>query len=51
MFDLQNLRQRREHRVFSVLLQMIPNLEARLMEGVDEDVMLIGDTVNHVWLF
>jgi hypothetical protein len=40
-------RQRREHRVFEVLLQMVPNLEARLMEGVDEDVTMIADLVCH----
>jgi hypothetical protein len=38
-------RQRREHRVFSVLLQMVPNLEARLMAGDDDDVVVIADLV------
>jgi hypothetical protein len=43
-------RQRREHRVFSVLLQMVPNLEARLMEGDDDDVVAIADLVRRIWL-
>jgi len=38
-------RQRREHRVFAMLLQMVPNLEVRLMEGGDEDVVSIAETV------
>jgi hypothetical protein len=37
--------------VFAVLLQMVPNLETRLMEGDDEDVVSIGDTVNSMRLF
>jgi hypothetical protein len=28
-----------------MLLQMVPNLEARLMEGDDEDVVSIAETV------
>lgn len=40
-------RQRREHCVFSTLLQMVPNLEARLMEGDDDDVVVIADFVCH----
>ncbi|KIM86989.1 hypothetical protein PILCRDRAFT_4229 [Piloderma croceum F 1598] len=38
--------QRREHRVFTVLLQMVPNLEARLMEGVDDDVVIAADLIQ-----
>jgi len=38
-------RQRREHRVFTVLLQMVPNLEARLMEGSNENVVFIAEMV------
>ena len=44
------VRQRREHRVFAVLLQMVPNLEARLMEGDDDDVVAIADLVRCIWL-
>jgi len=38
--------QRREHIVFGVLLQMVPGLEDRLMEGTDEDVVLIADLLQ-----
>ena len=38
-------RQRREHQVFSVLLQMVPNIEVRLMEGTDQDVASIANMV------
>src|ERR1700683_4872258 len=31
-------RERREHRIFKLLLQMIPGLEERLITGSDEDV-------------
>jgi hypothetical protein len=41
-------RQRREHRVFGALLQMIPGLEERLMENSDEDaIVTIADVVSH----
>ena len=33
--------------MFAVLLQMVPNLEARLMEGDDEDVVALADMVRH----
>jgi hypothetical protein len=39
-------RQRREHRIFKVLLQMVPNLEARLMEGSEDDVVCIAEMVG-----
>ena len=38
-------RQRREHRVFQALLQMIPGLEDRLMGGSESDVMGIAESV------
>jgi hypothetical protein len=46
LFFVANFRQRREHRVFAVLLQMVPNLEQRLMEGSDEDLVAIADLVR-----
>jgi len=48
---LTNVRQRREHHVFAVLLQMVPNLEARLVEGVDKEVLSIADIVCHARAF
>jgi len=44
---LRILRQQREHHVFAVLLQMVPNLEACLMEGDNEDVVALADMVWH----
>jgi hypothetical protein len=32
--------------VFTALLKMVPNLEARLVEGVDEDVAIAADLVR-----
>jgi len=42
-----SLRQRRERRVFSELLQIDPNLETRLREGADDDAARIADLVHH----
>ncbi len=42
-----SLRQRRERRVFSELLQIVPNLETRLREGADDDAVRIADLVRH----
>ena len=39
-------RERREHLVFQSLLQMVPGLEARLMEGTEDDVLHIGELVS-----
>ena len=39
-------RQRREHRVFGMLLQMVPGLEQRLMEGSGDDVVVIAELVS-----
>jgi hypothetical protein len=46
--DLQVLfnRQRREYQVFTTLLQMIPGLEDRLVEGSEEGVVQIADLVR-----
>jgi hypothetical protein len=42
-----SLRQRQECRIFSELLQIVPNLETRLREGVDHDVVRIADLVHY----
>lgn len=39
-------RERREHRVYQALLQMIPGLEERLMEASDEDIIHISGLVS-----
>jgi hypothetical protein len=39
-------RERREHRIFQALLQMIPGLEERLMEGSNEDVIHVAELVR-----
>lgn len=39
-------RQRREHRVFEALLQMIPGLEDRLMNGSEEDIVAVAELVS-----
>jgi hypothetical protein len=48
-YDLccQNCRERREHRVFERLLQTIPGLEARLMDGSDEEIMHVAELVSN----
>jgi hypothetical protein len=38
-------RERREHRVFWVLLQMVPRLEEHLVEGSDEDIVHIAELI------
>jgi hypothetical protein len=38
-------RERREHRVFRLLLQMVPGMEDRLMEGSEEDTLHIAELV------
>lgn len=40
-------RERREHRVFQRLLQMIPGLEDRLMGSSADDVVHITNLVSH----
>jgi hypothetical protein len=39
-------RERREHRVFTKLLQMIPGLEERIMNSSGEEVGFIADLVR-----
>jgi hypothetical protein len=39
-------RERREHRIFRVLIRMVPGLEERLMDGSDEDVVHIAELVR-----
>jgi hypothetical protein len=43
---LTSARERREHRIFQALLQMIPGLEERLMEGSNEDVIHVAELVR-----
>jgi hypothetical protein len=38
-------RERREHRVFVKLLQMIPGMEERIMSSSEEEVTFIADLV------
>ena len=42
----EHLRERREHRVFSKLLQMVPGLEERLVGSSEPEVVLIADLVS-----
>jgi len=44
-------RERREHRVFQLLLQMIPGLQERLMESSDEHVGHIAELVREYFYF
>ena len=39
-------RQRREHRVFETLLQMVPGLEDRLLTGADDGVLHVAEMVS-----
>jgi len=39
-------RERREHRIFNLLIQMIPGLQERLMDASAEEVVHIGDLVS-----
>ena len=41
-------RERREHRVFGVLLQMVPGLESRLMSSDGDNVIHIADMVSMI---
>jgi hypothetical protein len=40
-------RERREHRIFQLLLQSVPGLEARLLEGSDEEVVHVAELVRY----
>ncbi|KAI0058387.1 hypothetical protein BV25DRAFT_1810724 [Artomyces pyxidatus] len=44
--DYFTAEQRREHRVFNALLQSIPGLEERLVNGSEEEVVIIADLVQ-----
>jgi hypothetical protein len=39
-------RERREHRVFTKLLQMIPGMEERIMNSSEEEVTFVADLVR-----
>jgi hypothetical protein len=39
-------RERREHRIFNILLQMIPGILERLMEASAEEIVHIGELVS-----
>lgn len=39
-------RERREHRIFNLLIQMIPGLQERLMDASAEEVVHVGDLVS-----
>lgn len=39
-------RERREHKVYIRLMQMVPGLEERLMNGSDEDVLHVAELVG-----
>lgn len=41
-------RERREHKVFQALLNMIPGLEERIMTGSSEEIRMIGDLVREL---
>jgi hypothetical protein len=45
LLTCQLTRERREHRVFTRLLEMVPGLEERLLEGTDEGVVHIAELV------
>jgi hypothetical protein len=38
--------ERREHKIFQILLQMVPGLEARLMEGSDQDTVHVAELIQ-----
>ena len=39
-------RERREHRVFDKLLQMVPGLEERLLTGSEEEITFVAELVS-----
>ena len=47
-FDGSTFREEKEHHVFQSLLQMIPGLEARLLESSEEELRLIADLVRNL---
>jgi hypothetical protein len=42
---LDSVRERKEHRVFTKLLQMVPGLLDRLMNGTEEEVIFVAELV------
>lgn len=42
------IREKREHAIFRALLNMVPNLEERIMNGSTEEVKLVADLVSLV---
>jgi hypothetical protein len=46
MFIYLFTRQRRENRIFTLLLQMVPGLEERLVEGSEENVLHVAELVR-----
>jgi hypothetical protein len=42
-----NSRDRREHRIFKQLLQMVPGFEQRIMDGTEADLSHVADLVRH----
>jgi hypothetical protein len=42
---LSRVRERREHRVFAELLQIVSGLEERLLEGDDDEVFVVAEMV------
>jgi hypothetical protein len=45
---LYRSRERREHQVFRKLLNLVPGLEERLMEGSEEETRMVADLVCRV---
>jgi hypothetical protein len=43
---VSHLRERREHKVFQQLLQMVPGLEERLLDDSDVNIRLIAELVR-----
>ena len=41
------LRERREYCVYRLLLQMVPGLEERLLNGSEEEILHVADLVRH----
>lgn len=39
-------RERTEHRIFQTILQAVPDLDVRLLEGSEEDINHIADLVR-----
>jgi hypothetical protein len=49
LFDFHShfyARERKEHRTFQAILQTVPDLDVRLLEGSEEDIKHIADLVR-----